>query len=151
MLFRRRLYRFFLAVRRYTIVTIRIARKTSFRSNSNSSSSSSNSSSRKIQMTASSVNEANTQHAGGYIHRTAVNRAWSSVILAVIIFLNSLVYFVCQTIASNCLAQVIAKFPFQVESFIPFKLRTTTVESAEKQSQEFTQSTTTSVEATTGG
>lgn len=79
------------------------------------------------------------------------SRAWSSVILAVVIFLNSLVYFVCQTIASNCLAQVIAKFPFQIESFIPFRLRVTTVESAEQQSQAFTQSTVTNVEATTGG
>lgn len=102
------------------------------------------------KMVVSSPNDAKTRRSNDNRGNVS-NRAWSSVILAVIIFLNSLVYFVCQTIASNCLAQVIAKFPFQIESFIPFKLRTTTEESAEKQSQAFTQSTTTSVEATTGG
>lgn len=79
---------------------------------------------------------------------TNKSKMWSSVMLAVIIFLNALVYFICQTVASTCLSQVIARFPLQVVSIIPFQVKRTTPELAEQQSDKFIDATTTTVEAT---
>lgn len=74
---------------------------------------------------------------------------WSSVVLALVIFLNAFVYFVCQTIASTCLSQVIARFPLQVVSIIPFQVKRNSPELTKEQSNAFLGSNTTAtVEAT---
>lgn len=44
----------------------------------------------------------------------------------IIILLNATVYFICQTIASTCLTQVLAQFPVQVESLFPFRAKRVT-------------------------
>lgn len=40
-----------------------------------------------------------------------------------LVLLNAVVYFLCQTIASTCLAQVLAQFPVQVESLFPLRVK----------------------------
>lgn len=42
---------------------------------------------------------------------------------ATIIILNSIIYFICQTVASVALAQVINRFPYQIESLIPWRVK----------------------------
>lgn len=57
---------------------------------------------------------------------------------ATIIVLNSVIYFVCQTIASVALAQVINRFPYQIESLFPFSVRKNEPKSFEQNVQKAT-------------